>query len=533
LLVVGSLFLFFGSTQVVLAEEGAGTCDCWCRATSGAQQIGDVSTTSDCRTACSDTGYGYLACYTDASTPAENDKCWSQYECEGTTAEIDGELIGYEWEDDQAPDCISGEHYCYRPSEAVDLSVVIGNIEEVDSLPDYINAVYNFLLPVAALLAVLMLMIAGLQYMLARGDAGRIGKAKDRIRNAVTGLILLLTATTMAQFLDPSLTSLNRLTPPAIRTVTFVDPNSTCEAMETAGLTVEPDIAGQEDCGDTGTISDTGDAEVTVSVGDTCQYSGCANAYEVCARSSESETGYACLRCKEVYTTVTDTVGTDPSVSTCGGLDNISAADQEALDTVAPSAGDYIFECSYFDASVFSTGFNACVEYSYPEGEDFLNCDLLRQNALADDSQGCRAYDEVGAAYEYEALEALWNSTILSYAYDPEFVNEIDDLQGADGFTLLNTLCTSDPCGLAPPGESCKVFTQETPEEEISEEAFEYMDFTDEVALEGILAGDLLSDYYFGAAVDSFANCANETSAYGFFYCKDLDGNIVDCNPTW
>ena len=68
----------------------------------------------------------------------------------------------------------------------------------------YIEAVYNFLIPVAGLLAVLMLMIGGLQWMLARGDSGRVGKAKDRIKNAVTGLVLLLGAYTMAAFVDPS-----------------------------------------------------------------------------------------------------------------------------------------------------------------------------------------------------------------------------------------------------------------------------------------------------------------------------------------
>lgn len=509
------------------------TCDCWCKDSSGAQQVGDIATNADCRTSCAGAGYGYLACYSDASTPADNDKCWSQYECENAVAEVDGEEIPYEWDTTQAPDCINGEHYCYRPAELVDLNVVIGNLEEVDSLPDYINAAYNFLLPVAALLAVVMLMIAGLQYMLARGDAGRIGKAKDRIRNAVTGIILLLAAATMAEFIDPSLTNLNRLTPPAIRTVVFIDPDSTCEAMTVSGLTIEPNIAGQEDCGDLGTVADTGDVETTIQTGHECPYSGCANPYEVCASSSESETGYACLRCKEVYTTATDTIGATPSGSTCGNLNNIPTEDQEALDAAAPTPGDYVFECAYFDASFFSAGFNACVEYSYPEGEDFLNCDLLRQNALADDSQGCRAYDNVGAAYEYEALEALWNSTILSFAYDPSYVDEIDDLQTSDGFGLLESLCSDDPCELAPLGESCRVFTNETPEEEISDEAFEAMSYDEEVILQAILAGDSLSDFFGGGSVESFANCANETSAYGFYYCKDRHGDIVDCNPTW
>jgi cell wall-associated NlpC family hydrolase len=48
-------------------------------------------------------------------------------------------------------------------------------------LGEYVIAVYTWLVPVASLLAVVVLMIAGLQYMLARGNQARIGKAKERI----------------------------------------------------------------------------------------------------------------------------------------------------------------------------------------------------------------------------------------------------------------------------------------------------------------------------------------------------------------
>ena len=98
---------------------------------------------------------------------------------------------------------------------------------------------------------------------------------------------------------------------------------------------------------------------------------------------------------------------------------------------------------------------------------------------------------------------------------------------------MLESLCSDDPCELAPLGESCRVFTNETPEEEISDEAFEAMSYDEEVILQAILAGDSLSDFFGGGSVESFANCANETSAYGFYYCKDRHGDIVDCNPTW
>lgn len=529
------LLMLFGSAGFVLAQEDSG-CACWCKTSDGAQQVEGketVGSSTECRSACNDSGWGYSMCSTNGSSPADNDKCWSQYECENNVAKIDGEEVPYEWDTRQAEECISGERYCYRPAEAVELSVLIGETTEVDSIADYINVAYNFLLPAGALLAVLMLMIAGLQYMVARGNPDRIGKAKTRIRNAVTGIILLLLAATFAQFMDPALTHLNRLTPPAIRTVVFIDPDSTCEAMTEAGLTITADISGQESCGDTGTVTDTGEIETTVKVGDSCNFSGCEGDYEVCVGTAESDTGYDCLRCSGVYTTLTSTVGGTPSSSMCGRLGGDQLNDD--VQTALASAGDRgrVFACKYYDAEFFSEGFNTCVEYSYPEGEDYLDCDALWADALADDSAGCRAYDEVGAAYEYEAMEALWNTSILSFAYDPSYVNEIDDLQGSNDFDLLEDLCVSDPCGLAPPGEKCRVFTNETPEDEIYDEAYAHMNAAEMAALEAVLLADNVSDFLGGASAESFANCANESSAYGLYYCLDEHGDEVDCNWTW
>ncbi|MBT4857157.1 peptidoglycan DD-metalloendopeptidase family protein [Candidatus Uhrbacteria bacterium] len=79
-------------------------------------------------------------------------------------------------------------------------------------LGEYVAAVYAWLIPTASLLVVLVIMVGGLQWMLARGDSGRIGKAKERIKNAVTGLILLMGAYTFTYIVDPSLSSFDPFT---------------------------------------------------------------------------------------------------------------------------------------------------------------------------------------------------------------------------------------------------------------------------------------------------------------------------------
>ncbi|MBT4857158.1 hypothetical protein HON52_03125 [Candidatus Uhrbacteria bacterium] len=95
---------------------------------------------------------------------------------------------------------------------------------------EYIEAVYIWIVPVASLLAVLVLMIAGMQYMLARGDSGRIAKAKERVKNAITGVVLLLGIVTMASMVDPSVLTYDSLKLSYIDAEQYVD-----ESPDTSG----------------------------------------------------------------------------------------------------------------------------------------------------------------------------------------------------------------------------------------------------------------------------------------------------------
>lgn len=67
----------------------------------------------------------------------------------------------------------------------------------------YIRAWYSFLITAGAVAAVMMLTIGGIEYIIARGNPSRIGKAKTRMQNAVIGMILLLMAYNVAFLLDP------------------------------------------------------------------------------------------------------------------------------------------------------------------------------------------------------------------------------------------------------------------------------------------------------------------------------------------
>lgn len=79
-------------------------------------------------------------------------------------------------------------------------------ILEINFLGDYISGVYNYLIGFSTTIAIVFIMIAGLQYSFGGASAGTVSKAKERIRNAVIGLSLLLGTVTILTFINPKTT---------------------------------------------------------------------------------------------------------------------------------------------------------------------------------------------------------------------------------------------------------------------------------------------------------------------------------------
>ncbi len=107
----------------------------------------------------------------------------------------------------------------------------------VNFLGEYVNAVYTWLLGAAALVAVVMMMIGGLQYVLARGKSKYIEAAKTRITNAITGLVLLLAAYNIAYLIDPNTTSLTGL---GIKNVPLIESDLAAQGGEETGSDITP-----------------------------------------------------------------------------------------------------------------------------------------------------------------------------------------------------------------------------------------------------------------------------------------------------
>jgi len=80
----------------------------------------------------------------------------------------------------------------------------------VNFIGEYVAAIYKFLIGFSATVAIVMMMIGGLQYVVG-ASSGQIGKAKERITNAISGFVLLLFVFVILYTVNPELTFFDSL----------------------------------------------------------------------------------------------------------------------------------------------------------------------------------------------------------------------------------------------------------------------------------------------------------------------------------
>lgn len=107
-------------------------------------------------------------------------------------------------------------------------------IIDIPWLADYIAAIFKYGVAVAALLATVMIMIGGFQYLTAGGDQGRVTKGKTKITDAVLGLAVLFTSYLILNTVNPDLTNLKNLKVIAITRVEYHDVSDNLDAADAA-----------------------------------------------------------------------------------------------------------------------------------------------------------------------------------------------------------------------------------------------------------------------------------------------------------
>lgn len=77
----------------------------------------------------------------------------------------------------------------------------------------YTRGIYTFVVGLATILAVMMLVWAGVMWLTAGGDKSRVGEAQKIVTNSLVGLVLALGSYSFLAMINPELVSLKRVTP--------------------------------------------------------------------------------------------------------------------------------------------------------------------------------------------------------------------------------------------------------------------------------------------------------------------------------
>jgi len=74
------------------------------------------------------------------------------------------------------------------------------NIQKDDSLMKTVNQIINVILGVLGIVAVVVIILGGVQYTTSAGDPGKVKKAKDTILYGIVGLVVALLAFAIVNF---------------------------------------------------------------------------------------------------------------------------------------------------------------------------------------------------------------------------------------------------------------------------------------------------------------------------------------------
>lgn len=90
-----------------------------------------------------------------------------------------------------APPAFAANDVCSRKGEVPDaVYEAAGCNKNTNKLPSTIQNILNAIIVISGLVAVVFVIIGGIQYMSSTGDPGKIKKAKDTILYALIGLII-------------------------------------------------------------------------------------------------------------------------------------------------------------------------------------------------------------------------------------------------------------------------------------------------------------------------------------------------------
>lgn len=448
----------FGLVHVAEATE---TCECYCKSAAGARKLDAARDAEACQQSCRGEGLRPLGCFGEdaaAFKPENSTLCWTEQECRSFYEKekytpLSREVVT------QDPSCPTDMGRCYAPPVNYKLSVALGTVEVVNGLPAYVNAVYSVAIYAASLLVVVVIMGAGVQWMMARGDAGKVSAARGRIQKGLFGLAALLSVIAVTEFLDPRLVEFGALKTPLVKPVAFLVDGTDCATLpgdtvvEYEGKEMKlGDVRGTE-CGDTAKLIEAGEGSRVVSGGrGECVFKGCTGG-KSCVRNPSNAGEYECHSCQDFFSGAVS--GITPTEKVCNDISRKITDDNQVI-------------CRLVGEGWFDGRTQACYAISAESSGDQLRCAQVRARAEQLKDQARQAAltaavrsgsGEVNIEYDpcrvYEGLYAnsganwFTSGTIASLRVDGQF-------------PLLEEVCGSDPCKISTSGCAVSVTRQFT-----------------------------------------------------------------------
>jgi hypothetical protein len=152
----------------------------------------------------------FLYSIAPASAQTVDNRCHTEAECKDArkTMGMRGNLDdGFYTGSDAKKDCPSGQGFCAAGGLA-QMGLDYSGRQTFANLGEFIQFVYRYGMIIAAILAVLMIIVSGVQWTVSGGNTSTIGAAKKRITGAITGLILLALAYTILNIINPAMVNL-------------------------------------------------------------------------------------------------------------------------------------------------------------------------------------------------------------------------------------------------------------------------------------------------------------------------------------
>ena len=195
---------------------------------------------------------------------------------------------------------------------------------------------YKWMVDSAVIIAIIMLMIGGIRYSLGAGS-DQIAGAKKMMTNALTGLVLLLSAYLVLFTVNPDLVSLQVPRLPLIKHVALVD-SANCTELIDDGWKI--DFDGPESCGTVGTVKEDAKGGV-VPDGTMCNFTDCGgDLNKLCIPGDQP----MCLRCEDMA--FSNDAGVMPSTNLCSSFNALAGYREfygtkieTSFYTVIPNAG--------------------------------------------------------------------------------------------------------------------------------------------------------------------------------------------------